>query len=186
MTEELDEALLAQRAAENDAEALSILYRQTAGNLTAVCHRYIRDVHDMKDVLQDSYLKIFAQISRFHYRGKGSLKAWMTRIVVNESITFLRRRERFDCIEYEPELPDHLTETPFDEQDMEALSPQALQEMIGQLPTGYRTVLNLYVFEDKSHQEIAQLLGIKESSSASQLHRAKQMLARQINEYRKK
>lgn len=69
---------------------------------------------------------------------------------------------------------------------MEALSPQALQEMIGQLPTGYRTVLNLYVFEDKSHQEIAQLLGIKESSSASQLHRAKQMLARQINEYRKK
>lgn len=69
---------------------------------------------------------------------------------------------------------------------MEALSPQALQEMIGQLPIGYRTVLNLYVFEDKSHQEIAQLLGIKESSSASQLHRAKQMLARQINEYRKK
>lgn len=185
MTEEWDEALLARRAAEKDAEALSILYQQTAGSLTAVCHRYVHNNHDMKDVLQDSYLKIFTQIPRFHYRGKGSLKAWMTRIVVNESISFLRRRERFDCIEYEPELPD-MPEIPFDEQNMEALPEQVLQDMISQLPTGYRTVLNLYVFEDRSHQEISKMLGIKESSSASQLHRAKQMLARQINEYRKK
>lgn len=185
MTEELDEAQLAQRAARQDPEAQYQLYRLTAGYLTAVGRRYVCDAQDLKDVLQDSYLKIFSQLHRFSYRGPGSLRAWTTRIVVNEAISLLRQRERMDSLSGETDL-SNLPEEEISEDDMNRLPPEVLQTMVSELPTGYRTVLNLYVFEDKSHQEIARLLGIKESSSASQLHRARQMLARKIKAYWKK
>lgn len=68
---------------------------------------------------------------------------------------------------------------------MNAVSPAVIQEMIRKLPDGYRTIFNLYVFEDKSHKEIAKILNIKENSSASQLHRAKALLAKWIREYLK-
>lgn len=185
MTEELDEAQLARRAARQDPEAQYQLYRLTAGYLTAVGRRYVCDAQDLKDVLQDSYLKIFSQLHRFSYRGPGSLRAWTTRIVVNEAISLLRQRERMDSLSGEDDL-SNLPEEDISEDDMDRLPPEVLQAMVSELPTGYRTVLNLYVFEDKSHQEIARLLGIKESSSASQLHRARQMLARKIKAYWKK
>lgn len=185
MAEELDEAQLAQRAARQDPEAQYQLYRLTAGYLTAVGRRYVCDAQDLKDVLQDSYLKIFSQLHRFSYRGPGSLRAWTTRIVVNEAISLLRQRERMDSLSGEADL-SNLPEEEISENDMDHLPPEVLQTMVRELPTGYRTVLNLYVFEDKSHQEIARLLGIKESSSASQLHRARQMLARKIKAYWKK
>lgn len=185
MAEELDEAQLAWRAARQDPEAQYQLYRLTAGYLTAVGRRYVCDAQDLKDVLQDSYLKIFSQLHRFSYRGPGSLRAWTTRIVVNEAISLLRQRERMDSLSGEADL-SNLPEEDISEDDMDRLPPEVLQAMVSELPTGYRTVLNLYVFEDKSHQEIARLLGIKESSSASQLHRARQMLARKIKAYWKK
>ena len=74
-----------------------------------------------------------------------------------------------------------------EEEDLktEDIPESVIQEMIKKLPDGYRTIFNLYVFEDMSHKEIASMLGIKENSSASQLHRAKAMLAKWINEYRK-
>ena len=185
MSEELDEAQLARRAARQDPEAQYQLYRLTAGYLTAVGRRYVCDAQDLKDVLQDSYLKIFSQLHRFSYRGPGSLRAWTTRIVMNEAISLLRQRERLDSLCSEDDL-SNLPEEDISEDDMDRLPPEVLQAMVSELPTGYRTVLNLYVFEDKSHQEIARLLGIKESSSASQLHRARQMLARKIKAYWKK
>lgn len=95
----------------------------------------------------------------------------MTRITVNESLMLLRRRHKEIFIESDKEIPDREEEL-----EVERFSPEELHNAIQQLPTGYRVVLNLYAFEDKSHKEIAQLLGIKESSSASQLHRAKNML----------
>ena len=79
-----------------------------------------------------------------------------------------------------PEISDE------DETDFEEIPASAILEMIQALPPGYRTVFNLYVFEEKSHKEIASILNITENTSASQLHRAKNILARQINEYRSK
>ena len=73
-----------------------------------------------------------------------------------------------------------------EEPDVGNIPEQVIQEMIKELPEGYRTVLNLYAFEEKSHKEISELLGISESTSASQLHRARSLLARKINDYKKK
>ena len=165
---------------QGDGLAMKTLYCRTVEYLTAVCSRYVIDEDDVRDVLQDSFIKIFTAADKFEYRGEGSLKAWMARIVVNESLKFLKRREKFEAIQYEDDLQDGADE---EEPDTKNIPAAVIQEMIRQLPTGYRAVFNLYVIEGKSHREIASLLKIKESTSASQLHRAKDMLAKRIHEY---
>ena len=107
----------------------------------------------------------------------------MRQISVNEALKFIRKRKRSDTVEYKWDLPDKEEE---EEPDVGSVPPGVIQKMIQALPEGYRTVLNLYAFEEKSHKEIAALLGITENTSASQLHRARAILARQINEYKKR
>lgn len=180
MTKTSNEKEVVQNILHGDTNAMKELYDMYIGRLTAVCSRYITDKETVKDVLQDSFIKIFGSIGSFEYRGTGSLQAWVTRIVVNESINKLKEEEHFDWIRPMWELPD----TPDDEMpEIENIPQPAIMDMIRALPSGYRTIFNLYVFESKSHKEIAELLHIKESTSASQLHRAKAMLREEINRY---
>ncbi len=166
---------------QGDASAMRSLYDQHIGYLTAVCSRYIVNEDDVKDVLQESFIKIFTSMGKFEYRGKGSVKAWLTKVVVNESLAFLKRSNRMELVYPEQELPDLPEE---EAPDITDISQDEIQEMVKQLPKGYRTVFCLYVFEHKSHKEIASLLDIKADTSASQLHKAKVMLARSINDYK--
>ncbi len=169
-----------QQFKRNYNSAMDLLYAEYAGYLTAVCARYIAGDDDMKDVLQEALIKIFTQIGSFEYRGKGSLKAWMTRIVVNESLQFLRRSKK-DEVLVDTEPPDIPEEDP----DTDGLNAEEMTDIIRSLPDGYRMVFNLYVIEGKSHKEIAQILNIKPDTSASQLHRAKNILARLITQYKR-
>lgn len=162
-----------------DISAKKYLYCQYAGYLTGVCSRYISNREDVRDILQESFLKIFSSISTFEYRGPGSLKGWMTRIVVNESLKFLKSVCKFELIP----LSDENVEVADDEPDIDGIPLSELHSMIRELPIGYRVVLNLFVFEGKSHKEIAAALNIKESTSASQYHRAKKILADKIKKY---
>ena len=175
------EKTIVQLFRQGNALAMDKLYAEYADYLTTVCARYIVNDDDLKDVLQESFIKIFTQINQFEYRGKGSLKAWTTRIVINESLQFLRKQKVNAPLVADdpPDIPD---ETP----DTEGLSADTLNNLVAQLPTGYRTILNLYVIEGKSHKEIAQMMGIKPDTSASQFHRAKNMLARLIKDYKRK
>ena len=156
-------------------------YERYSGYMTAVCSRYIGDGDEVKDILQDSFIRAFDAIGRFEYRGEGSLRAWLGRIVANDSLKALRKSGRLRHMDALPEMAD------LDEADPGSADvPLAvLQQMIKELPDGYRTVFNLHVFEEKSHKEIGELLGIREDSSASQFFRARAMLARKIKEYRK-
>lgn len=163
-----------------DTTAMRLLYDSHVRYLTAVCARYVARDEDVKDVLQESFLKIFSSIGRFEYRGEGSLRAWMTRIVINEALKLLRREQRLDLVDLKPVHSDKADEPP----ETEEIPTEVLHRMIRTLPAGYRTVFNLYVMEQKSHRQIAALLGISESTSASQLHRAKALLAEKIKHYR--
>ena len=155
-------------------------YTLYAGGLAAVCSRYIPNKEDQKDVMQNALVSIFTHIRDFEYRGPGSLRAWATRVLVNEALTFLRLQHRQEW----KELDDGIAEEPeADDPPLSDVPPEVIHSMVSQLPTGYRTVLNLYVFEDLSHREIARLLGIRERSSASQLSRAKNLLAKMITDY---
>lgn len=137
--------------------------------LSAVCMRYLADSEDVKDVLQDAFVKIITSIGTFVYQGEGSLRGWMSKIVLNETLKFIRRKRRIDFAEFDGEKIDIVDDTTADA-STSGIPPEAIHRMTRELPDGYRAIFNLYVVEDKSHKEIAALRGIKESTSASQLH----------------
>ena len=174
-----EEQRLVKRLQEGDKTAAREFYTRYGGSLAGVCVRYIADEEDVKDVIQNALVHIFSHITDFKYRGNGSLEAWVVRIAVNESLKFLRTKVQYELLQPDYDIIDDSEDDP----SVRDIPPDILRKMLNRLPTGYRTVLNLYVFEGKGHQEIARLLGIKKDSSASQLLRAKSMLAQMIRKY---
>lgn len=182
-TNTFSEKELAEDIRKGSHTAMKKLYDQWSGYLLAMCSRYIPDRDEAEDVLQESFIKIFSAIEKFTWKGKGSFLAWAKRITVNEALQYLRRQKRCNFIEYQEELPDISDDDTAPE--FSDIPNEVIQKMIQELPDGYRTVFNLAVFEEKPHKEIANMLGISESTSASQFHRARKILARKIKEYQK-
>lgn len=175
------EAALLRQFRAGAPDAARRLYDRYVRYLTAIATRYTGNADDTADVLQEAFIKIFAALPDFSFRGEGSLKAWVARVVLNEALRFLGQKHRLAIADDDVErlqLPDDDTCTTDD------LPADAVYDMIRTLPDGYRTIFNLYVVEEKSHREIATMLGIKENTSASQLHKAKAMLAERIRAYR--
>ena len=173
---ETEKHLLAE-VQQGSREAMHRLYTRYVGFAMAAALRYVPDHDEVQDVVQDSFIKVFSSIARFQYRGEGSLKAWLLRIVANEAINSVRQKNRFSMID---EIPDDVEN---EEPEVERVPPDVLTRMIGELPDGYRLVLNMFVFEELSHKEIGEKLGIKEVTSASQYLRAKKLLAKKITDY---
>jgi RNA polymerase sigma-70 factor (ECF subfamily) len=149
--------------------------------MLAVCYRYTGDIEAAHDVLHDGFIKVF---THFSFRGDSSLSTWITRVMVTSAIDYLRQEKQINrLIVHEDQLPD-LPEEATAVGEGDDLTEEQLLAFVAELPDGCRTVFNLYVFEEKSHKEIAKLLHIKEHSSTSQLHRAKSLLAKRIKEYR--
>ena len=160
-----------------DREALRRLYDRFSRYAMAIGRRYVVEREDALDVVQDSFVNILSNISSFEYRGEGSLKAWVARIVTNQAIDWVESHEE---IKFTDEIPD---ETDENELDVEEAPPEIMSRLIRQLPVGCRTVLNLHVFGELTHKDIAHKLGISEKTSASQFAHAKQLLADIIKEY---
>ena len=150
--------------------------------MLAICYRYTGDMDAAHDVLHDAFIKA---MTHFNFRGECALQTWLSRVVTTTAIDYLRQQKRradwVDVGETMPDLPDEDT---LDESDW-LIPSDVLMELVAHLPIGCRTVLNLFVLEGKSHREIAQLLGIKEHSSTSQLTRAKALLKRKIKQWQK-
>ena len=165
------------RAGEDSARKQ--LYTLYSRQMLAVCYRYTGDMDAAHDVLHDGFIKIF---TRFSFRGESSLRTWITRVMVTQSLDYLRRQKRMNQVviadEHLPDIPD-LPEAG----NTGKIPEEKLMEFVAELPDGCRTVFNLFVFENKSHKEIGELLRIKEHSSTSQLHRARFLLAKKIKEY---
>ncbi len=178
---ETEEERWIKKALQGSEAATEWIYRRYVRYLSALCSRYITSDDDIKDVLQESFLRIFSSLNEFNYRGEGSLKAWMAKITLNETLKFIRGNNRLNIVDIDSETKDVIDESGMETNE---IPTETLHRFIRELPDGYRTVFNLYVIEDKSHKEIASLLGIKENTSASQLHKAKAMLAQRINQYR--
>ncbi|RYY65930.1 MAG: sigma-70 family RNA polymerase sigma factor [Chitinophagaceae bacterium] len=136
-----------------------------------LCRRYLRNDEAAEEVLHNGFLKCFAGIGRLQYVSEAATVGWLKRIMVNECLMHLRRHNSFlqVALEEAPELPD-------DERVLEGLEASEIFLLVTKLPTGYRTVFNLYVLEEYSHKEIAALLGISEGTSKSQLSKARQLL----------
>jgi RNA polymerase sigma-70 factor (ECF subfamily) len=153
-----------------DPGAQKILYESYSSRMYSLCYRYVRQPMEAEDILVTAFTKVFDKIEQF--KSEGSFEGWIRRIVVNESLTFLRRN-RSMYIETELEQADR-------EPDYNSLSDhleaEDLLKMIQELPTGYRIVFNMYAIDGYSHKEIAAHLGISENTSKSQLSRARTYL----------
>jgi RNA polymerase sigma-70 factor (ECF subfamily) len=170
-----------------NANAQRALFDRYSPLLMAKIYRYVGDDDDAKDVLQDTFVKAYTMIDSFAWEGEGSLKAWITRIAVNTSLNFLRSRRRIGALTVDTadldDPPDIAEDTTADQ--VNSLDASTILDMVAELPDGYRTVFNLYCLDGYSHKEIAEQLGINEKSSASQLTRAKALLAQKIKNYLK-
>ncbi|MBP5688507.1 MAG: sigma-70 family RNA polymerase sigma factor [Muribaculaceae bacterium] len=166
-----------------DSKAMRRLYDLTVSSMTAVCSRYVPNDDDVKDVLQDSYIKIFSNLSTFRYKDESSLCSWMSRIVINESLQLLRRMKSNPFIMSLEDAPENdIIEG--EETALAAIASKLdigeMMKLVRQLPDGYRTVFNLFAIEQLPHRTIASMLGISENTSASQFHRARKLLAQKI------
>ena len=177
----MDELSLINACLKRDNIARKKLYECYAQQMMGICFRYTGDTEIAQDLLHDGFIKVFESFHSFQYRGDGSLRAWMSKIFANIALNYLRKNEITrgfvaldDCTE---------TEIIDDSKDLEQIPDQVLMDLISELPVGYRTIFNLYTFEDLSHREIGKTLGINESSSRSQLSRAKTILTQKVKEY---
>ncbi len=163
---------LVARCRKDDREAYRQLYKMYNRAMYNVGYRIVNDADEAKDVLQDSFISAFNNLD--NYRGDASFGAWLKRIVVNKAINLVRKR-RFDRLP-ENESWDVKDEQVQDELEGFPFSVDKVRKAIEALPDGYRVVLSLYLLEGYDHSEIAEILGITESTSKSQFNRSKKKL----------
>lgn len=174
-----EEALL-RDCRKGRASAQQAFYERFAPKMLGVCIRYIHDREEAEHVMIGGMVKVFEKLEQ--YSGEGSLEGWVRRIMVNESLMYIRKNKNMS-LEVEVEKADqepnyHSLETSLEAED--------LMRLIAGLPVGYRTVFNLYAIEGYNHKEIAETLGISENTSKSQLSRARKLLQAQLAELQKK
>ena len=176
-----EELALVKRCLKNDKSAQELLYRRYSAKMFGVCLRYAKNKMDAEDVLQDGFIRVFRYLKDF--QGKGSLEGWIRRIIVNTAINYyranLKRANQQDITDFnkDPNLNNNI---------IDELTINELLRYIRSLPEGYRIVFNLYIMDGYSHKEIAERLGVSESTSKTQLLRARRALKEKIikqNEY---
>lgn len=155
------------------------LYQQFSGVLFSICLRYSPNYEEAQDNLQDAFLTIFKKIDQF--KGKGSFEGWIKRVTVNTVLQKYRKQRAFEIVdegqiedESEQEVEDHNLPLDF------------LMQIIQELPDQYRLVFSMYVLDGYTHKEIADLLGITDGTSKSNLNRARKILQGKVNAYNEK
>jgi RNA polymerase sigma factor (sigma-70 family) len=156
-----------------DAKAQKLLYEQFAPKMYGVCLRYLKNEMDAEDALLNGFMKIYQNIDRFE--AKGSFEGWVRRIMVNEALAFLRKKEPMYMA-----IEDNHTQVASQGGADQQLAESELIALLYTLPAGYRAVFNLYAIEGYSHKEIAEMLNINEGTSKSQLSKARAMLQRRL------
>ena len=149
----MDTSELIKEAKQGSAAAQKYLFDQWAEKMLMVCRRYVKNPEDAEELLLDGFYKFFKKIGSFNYQGDAALYVWLKKIMINECLMFLRKKNVFNIVtDASPE------EIPLQEDALDKLSAGEIFNLIIQLPVGYRTVFNLYVIEGMAHNEIAELL----------------------------
>jgi RNA polymerase sigma factor (sigma-70 family) len=159
-----------------DSRAQKALFERYSSKMLTICVRYVSNRYEAEEILMDGFMRVFEKIGQ--YKSEGSFEGWIRRIMVNESLMYLRKNKQWRAeIALEDAPPE--ADTAVADQDLLA---EDLLNLLEQLPAGYKTVFNLYAIEGYSHAEIAESLGITESTSKSQLHRARALLQRLLTQ----
>jgi len=156
--------------------AENLLFEMYYKHMYNLSRRVLNNNKDVEDVLIISFTKVFANIKKFDYRGEQSLTKWIKTIVVNESIRFVKKRDR---IKYDDNIPELTVDSEFDS-NLNDIDIEQIYFIIERMPTGYRLVFNLFAIEGYSHKEVSGLLNISENTSKSQLRKARQHIIKKI------
>lgn len=175
----IDEETLIKRCVKREHKAQKALYDQFASKMMGVCRRYLSNLEEAEEALSNGFIKVFTNLEG--YESKGSFEGWIRKIMVRECLMYIRSKKTF--VEYTDQIEKHDTQIAFGA-DLE-LDKEELMTLIDELPDGYRTVFNMYAIEGYKHQEIATMLNISESTSKTQLLRARKLLQTKIEELEK-
>jgi len=167
-------APIIDRCLQHDRAAQKLLFQQYKDTVMSACYRYATDINEAKDMAQNTFIRVFHHLVDYD-ADKGSFVTWISRIAVREAIAIKRKNKRL--IFPDSQMP--LTDEVLPPQIIDQLSIAELKNLIEKMPESHKIILNLYYFDEFSHQEIAELLGIETSSSRSKLTRAKAELQTQ-------
>lgn len=173
----LDE--LIQKCKKHDATAQGELYKQYSGVLFAICLRYSPNYAEAEDNLQDAFITIFKKVEQ--YKGKGSFEGWIKRVTVNTVLQKYRKKRTFEIVD-EGQIEDNAEE----EVESEEIPLDFLLKIVQELPDRYRLVFTMYVMDGYQHKEIAEILGISDGTSKSNLARGRMILKNKIEDYNAK
>ncbi|WP_234735888.1 RNA polymerase sigma factor [Tellurirhabdus bombi] len=168
----MDQPLIEQ-CQRGNAFAQKRLFERYANRMYRVCLRYVRNEQEAEEVLMTGFLKVFRSLSSFQDRHENSFEAWLRRIMVNEALQHLRAMRSLPTLYTDEAMSLQPDPKPLPDSGLDA---DLITALIARLPTGYRTVFNLYVVEGYSHREIGEQLQISENTSKSQLSKARTML----------
>lgn len=161
-----------------DKQAQYELYQRFSGVLFGICLRYSRNRAEAEDLLQEAFIKIFAKLDSFGF--KGSFEGWLKRLVVNNAINFKRDNLKHLFVSTYADAPYEFSDDEPEVYPAAAIPQEILLKMIQALPEGYQLVFNLFVFDNLPHQQIAEILGISESTSKTQLMKARNKLRQMV------
>lgn len=167
-----EQLILACKAGKRKAQ--QELYEKYASRMLAVCCRYTGNQAEAEDVMMNAFFKVFTKMEQF--QSQGSFEGWIRRIMVNEALSHIRKYKNMS-VEVDIEKASRQPDIAKVEQNLAAAD---LEAMISELPIGYRTVFNMYAIEGYSHKEISEMLDISESTSKSQLSRARSYLQKKL------
>lgn len=170
-----NEAQLIKKAIKNNREAQHVLYELHAPKMLSVCRYYIKDMHQAEEVMLNGFFKVFTNLKSF--KNEGSFEGWIRRIMVRESISFLRQQKQIEFTTDEIEVNEEYSNNINSEMEV-----AQIQQVIDTLPEGYRMVFVMYAIEGYKHHEIAEMLKISVGTSKSQLFKARQLLQQQIKQ----
>lgn len=165
---------LARRCAAGDRKAQEDFFTRYQRRMMAVCVRYMGGREQAADVFQEAYIRAYRMMAT--YRAEGPLEAWLRRIVVSTALNELKKRKMV----WLEDQPAGFVLSPVFNTALQHLQEADLLQLVASLPQGYRTVFNLYVLEGFDHREIGEMLGITESTSRTQLLKARMLLQKKI------
>ena len=173
----MSDSELVSECLKGKSSAQRTLFQLHSGKMFAVCLRYMGSTMEAEEVLQESFIKVFEKLKQ--WKGDGPLGGWIRTIVVNTALTRLKNNKKFRL---DKNIDEAVALSDNGEDQLQALQAEDLMKLIAQMPDGYKMVFNLFVVEGYGHKEIAEVMGISESTSKTQFLKGKNWLVKRINE----
>ena len=167
---------LIEACKENNRAAQHDIYTLFSKKLFVICLRYAVDYNEAEDMLQEGFIKLFNKIEKYNH--SGSFAAWSSRVITNNCIDLLRKKPNLYAI---TDAQNNTIES-YDLNALDQLVAEDLMHLIQSLPTGYRTIFNMYLIDGYAHNEIAEKLNINIGTSKSQLNRARKLLLKKLED----